>query len=222
MWMNVLYAGIVCVFFIQKTRIYSPFFPQNLTFQESAQDVSCYIRNLLQTVNAIQFSHEIKLIGSGPGSTRRKTAIYKAMHAAESSSEAYQVWKRANEGKVKARNTLYLVYFAVSTYLDHVSLIETRQQFGFPMLLDPFWHPRNLEPNHRSPDFFETLEEVLKCIGPDYEDGISPLAEMLPSTRRALKTVLELFWPAASGHVLAFCDENTPNILIGSLGDSDE
>ncbi|KAJ6541738.1 hypothetical protein B0H19DRAFT_1077536 [Mycena capillaripes] len=184
---------------------------QNLHFQDSAQDIASYVRNLLQCINAIRFSLEITKLGAGTGGTACKTAVYQAMHEAERSAVTYNVWKRATEGRVTARNTLRKVYFA----------------FGLVMLMDPFWTPRNLEPSRRSPGFAETLDELIKSI-PNNEDGISPLAEMVPSTRRALKTVLDLFWPAVSQHVMSFCAEHPPNIAgtedsdVESQMDSDD
>jgi hypothetical protein len=81
------------------------------------------------------------------------------------------------------------------------------------MFLDPFWHPRNLQPNHRTPDFGETLDELIKSIGSNEANG-SLLSERISSNCLALSTALDLFRPAALDYVMSFCKEHLPNISV--------
>ncbi|KAJ6482108.1 hypothetical protein C8R47DRAFT_584060 [Mycena vitilis] len=164
-------------------------------------------RHIVLSTRKLQFlfSLELKEIGKGKGGTARKTAVYRAMYEAEESKQSYEEWKRAGEGIVTARNTLAKVYSA----------------FGPVMFLDPFWFPANLEPGRRSPDFAETLAQLIQRVSQVDEYGASPLAETLSSNRTALQSVLDLFWPAACKHVLDFCDTHPPNIPLGDLQDQD-
>ncbi|KAJ7492328.1 hypothetical protein FB451DRAFT_1217924 [Mycena latifolia] len=166
---------------------------RNLSFQENTADISNFIRELFQTVNAIQFSIEMEKLGSGTGGTTRKTALYRQMYEAEGSPGTYPRWKESNEAKVTARNKLSKVYTA----------------FGPIMLFDSFWSPRNLEPNHRTNDFGETLTELIHSL-----DGvdISP-KDYYTSTKQALSNLLTLIFPGAATHVLAFCDVHPPQFL---------
>jgi hypothetical protein len=156
-------------------------------------------------------------LGAGKGGTGRKTAVYRAMHIAEQSTESYATWKRATEEKVRARNKLRKVYMAVS-FLSSITTHGTQQnQFGPIMFLDPFWHPRNLQPNHRSSDFSETLDQLIKSI----PSNGSRLGEQLSSSRLALSTALDVFWSSASDYVMAFCTEHPPNISLDDMDSLD-
>ncbi|KAJ7034677.1 hypothetical protein C8F04DRAFT_1100600 [Mycena alexandri] len=162
----------------------------NLTLQEKSQDISNYIRNVFQTINAINFSIEMSQLGAGPGGTTRKTAVYQAMHLAEGSSKTYTAWKREIEGRVTSWGKLRKVYLA----------------FGPAIFLDPFWYPRNIEAAHRSIDFYRNLDALLELAPTGH------LAEMLRSNTLALSTIMTLFFPAAAVHIMSFCDAHVPNI----------
>ncbi|KAJ7485446.1 hypothetical protein FB451DRAFT_1363390 [Mycena latifolia] len=179
---------------------------RNLSFQETSSDVSNFLRVLFQTVNAIEFSIEVKQLGTGSGGTRRKTALYQSMYDADGGSCSYEEWKVSNEAKVTARNRLTDVWDA----------------FGPIMLFDSFWSPRNMEPNHRSNDFGETVKELIKAI-PVYnaQTGVGPLSRYLSSTHNALCNLLNLVFPSATDHVLEFCVRHPPAIVLDDDSDNE-
>ncbi|KAJ7109910.1 hypothetical protein C8R44DRAFT_883934 [Mycena epipterygia] len=181
---------------------------KNLAYQETTSDVSAYFRLLFQTVNAIEFSLEVQQLGSGKGGTARKTALYAAMHIAEGGGLSYKEWKAVYEPKVTARNKLCKVYFAVGVSRSPQNHTFMPEKFGPIMLLDMFWSPRNMEPNHRTNDFSETLDLLIKMI------PHGSLAALQPSTKNALANALTLLFPGAAAHVLAFCNKNPPNIAM--------
>ncbi|KAJ6595697.1 hypothetical protein DFH09DRAFT_1305482 [Mycena vulgaris] len=177
----------------------------NLGRQETTSDISNFLRVLFQTVNAIEFSVEVKKLGAGSGGTKHKTALYQSMYDAEGVSDSYAAWKTKNEAQVTARNRLADVYFA----------------FGPIMLFDSFWSPRNMEPNHRSTDFGENLTELINAIPIEPQTGVSPLSRYLTSTQNALATFLELIYPSAANHVMKFCRTHPPSIVMDSDSSDD-
>ncbi|KAJ7801147.1 hypothetical protein B0H13DRAFT_2390126 [Mycena leptocephala] len=179
---------------------------RNLGYHGTTSDVSTYLRNVLQCINAITFSIEVKQLGEGTGGTRRKTALYQKMYVAEGSPGSYETWKTATEAKVNARNRLADVYLA----------------FGPIILFDTFWSPRNMEPNHRHSDFIETLKELIKAIPiDDTETGVGPLSRYLTSTKQALLNLLHLLYPSLAEHVQQFFDQYPPNIVVEPDSDLD-
>ncbi|KAJ7159809.1 hypothetical protein C8R43DRAFT_1124180 [Mycena crocata] len=164
---------------------------KNLVNQETMSDISTYLRNLLQCINAIEFSLEVKKLGDGKGGTGRKTALYNEMYKAEGSPGTYAGWKKENEAKVTARNRLCMVYHT----------------FGLNLLLDPFWSPRNLEPNHRDNDFAETLLKLQAAVA---DDG-QMLTDNFNTSKGALYNMLMTVFPAAANFVIDFCDSHPPD-----------
>ncbi|KAJ7921268.1 hypothetical protein B0H13DRAFT_2417529 [Mycena leptocephala] len=181
-------------------------YTQNLGYHGTTSDVSTYLQNMLQCINAITFSIEVKQLGEGAGGTRRKTALYQKMYVAEGSPGSYETWKTATEAKVNARNRLADMYLA----------------FGPIILFDMFWCPRNMEPNHRHSDFIEMLKELIKAIPiDDTETGVDPLSRYLTSTKQALLNLLYLLYPSLAEHVQQFFDQYPPNIVVEPDSDLD-
>ncbi|KAJ7921270.1 hypothetical protein B0H13DRAFT_1866872 [Mycena leptocephala] len=167
----------------------------NLGYHGTTSDVSTYLRNILQCINAITFSIKVKQLGEGAGGTRCKTVLYQKMYIAEGSPGSYETWKTATESKVN---------------------------FGPIVLFDTFWSSRNMEPNHRHSDFIETLKELIKAIPiDDTETGVGPLSRYLTSTKQALLNLLHLLYPSLAEHVQQFFDQYPPNIVVEPDSDLD-
>ncbi|KAJ7168348.1 hypothetical protein C8R43DRAFT_984081 [Mycena crocata] len=179
---------------------------KNLVNQETMSDISTYLRNLLQCINAIQYSLEVKKLGDGKGGTGRKTALYNEMYKAEGSPGTYAGWKKENEAKVTARNRLCMVYHTVrGSFPFHFfrSRLAVWSQSSVGSVLEPK-KPRTKPPRQR---FGETLLKLQSAVA---DDG-QMLTDNFNTSKGALYNMLMTVFPAAANFVIDFCDSHPPD-----------